>query len=240
MSSSITHPPLRAGVFELPAWKSFLCAGCAILLALLFLVSGIWKITDPFGAAVRMNQAKIPAVLSIPAAVGFGVAETFAAVLLLVPRFRRWGALLTGGLLVAFMIYIGINYNALRGEECSCFPWVKRAVGPGFFIGDGVMLVMALLAGLWARPAQGMRGAAAVLGAVAVFAGVSYGANVVRQTGIEAPASIQLTNGQTLDLQHGRIFLYFFDPECSHCEAAAKDMSTYKWDPTVKLVGIPN
>ena len=72
-----------------------------------------------------------------------GVAETIAGVLLLVPRLRRWGAMLSGALLIIFVVYFGINYNALRGQDCSCFPWLKRAVGPGFFIGDGAMLALA-------------------------------------------------------------------------------------------------
>ena len=113
----------------------------AVLLAALFLIAGVWKITEPFDAASRMVQAKIPADLGLTAAIGFGIAETFSAVLLLIPRFRRWGAWLTGLLLVAFMLYIGYYYNVLRGAECSCFPWLKRAVGPGFFVFDGAMLV---------------------------------------------------------------------------------------------------
>src|SRR5215470_18993525 len=108
---------------ELPPWKMAIGWISAIVIALLFLSSGIWKITDVPGWAVRVTQARVPASLSLPAAIGFGIAETFAAVLLLVPRFRRWGAWLGGTLLVAFMIFIGINYNALRGAECSCFPW---------------------------------------------------------------------------------------------------------------------
>jgi hypothetical protein len=36
-------------------------------------------------------------------------------------------------------------------------------------------------------------------------------------------------------LQNGRIFLYFYDPQCSHCEAAAKTMSKFNWKDTVKI-----
>ena len=56
-----------------------------------------------------------------------------AAVFILVPRFRRWGALLIG-----FCCwrsgYFAINYGTLRGADCSCFPWIKRMVGPEFFL----------------------------------------------------------------------------------------------------------
>jgi hypothetical protein len=184
-----------------------------------------------------MVQAKVPGNLGLPAALSFGIAETFAAVLLLVPRFRRWGAWLTGGLLIAFMIYIGYHYQALRGEECSCFPWVKRAVGPGFFIADGLMLALALCAGYWARPSGSMRSAAIVLGAVAVFALASLGVAYSRQSGAKAPDTIAV-DGQPFSLQTGRHFIYFFDPECSHCYQAAKAMATYQWKNTT-IIGVP-
>src|SRR5438309_9046040 len=159
----------------------------AILIAAVFLVAGLWKLTDPTGAAVRLAQARVPESLSLAAAIGLGTAETFAGVLLLVPRFRRWGSVIGSLLLVAFMVFIAIHYNELRGAECSCFPWVKRAVGPGFFIGDGIMLALSIAAGVWARHSNGVRPALVILGAVTVFAVVSYGVNLTRHTGTKAP-----------------------------------------------------
>ncbi|HUD99075.1 MAG TPA: DoxX family protein [Bryobacteraceae bacterium] len=218
-------------------WKSTLSWIGAILLALVFLVSGLWKLTDASGAAVRMAQARVPQSLSLAAAIGFGIAETFAAVLLLVPRFRRWGAWLGGALLVAFMIFIGVNYNALRGAECSCFPWVKRAVGPGFFIGDGIMLALAAVAGIWARRAQNLRAAITVLGAIALFAAGSFGVAAMRQTGTKAPDTVTV-NGQPYSLQEGKILIFYFDPECLHCLDAAKRMSHFNWGNT-RVVAVP-
>jgi hypothetical protein len=140
-------------------------------------------------------------------------------------------------LLVAFLIYIGIHYNALRGEECSCFPWLKRAVGPGFFIGDGLMLALALCAGLWSRRPESLRSAVVVLGAVTVFAMASYGVAAVRQTGTKAPEST-LVDGKPYSLEQGKILLFFFNPQCMHCYDAAKRMSQLSWGDT-KLVAIP-
>ena len=88
--------------------------------------------------------------------------------------------MLSGALLVVFVAYFGLNYNALRGQDCSCFPWLKRAVGPGFFIGDGAMLALAVAAGAWARRAKGFRTVALIAGAVSVFAVVSYGVDIAR------------------------------------------------------------
>jgi len=157
MDDSMAQRRDALGSLELPGWKATLNWIAAVLTAMIFIVSGLWKITDPIGAAVRLSQARLPESISLPATIVLGIAETVAAVLVLVPRFRKWGAWLASALLVAFMIYIGVNYNALHGEECNCFPLIKRAVGPGFFIGDGIMLLLAFVAGYWARPAEGKR-----------------------------------------------------------------------------------
>jgi uncharacterized membrane protein YphA (DoxX/SURF4 family) len=233
----MAQPHQEFGALELPGWKTALSWVAAALLALLFLVSGLWKITDVQGAAMRMAQAKVPESLSQAAALLVGIAETVGGVLILVPRFRRWGAMLTGFLLLAFMIYIGIHYNALRGEECSCFPWLKRAVGPGFFIGDGVMLLGAACAYLWSKRPGSLRSAVIVLGAVSVFALVSYGVAEVRQTGTKAPDTA-VVDGKPYSLQHGKILLFFYDPQCMHCFDAARRMSKYSWGDT-KVLGVP-
>jgi uncharacterized membrane protein YphA (DoxX/SURF4 family) len=233
----MAQPREALAEMALPGWKTAASWVGAVLLALVFLVSGLWKLTDAPGAAVRMAQALVPQSLSLAGAIGFGIAETLAALLLLVPRFRRWGAWLGGALLVAFMIFIGIHYNELRGAECSCFPWVKRAVGPPFFIGDGLMLALAVIAGVWARPAQGLRQALAVLGAVALFAAASYGIGAMRQTGVKAPDTVTV-NGKPYSLQEGKILIFYFDPECLHCLDAAKRMSKLNWGDT-RIVAVP-
>jgi uncharacterized membrane protein YphA (DoxX/SURF4 family) len=241
MDHSMAHPDVPAPSLLRPLepalWQTYLGGISAVLLALLFLVAGLWKITDPMGTAVKMTQALLPAALSLPIAIAAGITETFAGVLLIVPRFRRWGAWLSGLMLVAFLLYFAVNYNALKGADCSCFPWLKRAVGPGFFIGDGIMLVMAVIGGWFARKSAGTRPAVLILGAVTVFALASYGFNAVRNMGLQAPASVTV-NGQTYSLQSGRILVYFFDPQCSHCWQAAEGMAKLNWKET-KLLGVP-
>ena len=222
---------------ELPHWKNVASGLCGILLGLLFIVAGVWKITDPFGASVRLTNALIPHALSLPAAVTLGIAETFAGVLLLIPRFRKLGAWITGALLIAFMIYVGIFYSRLQGAECSCFPWLKRAIGPGFFVFDGIMLLLAAGAARWSLPLQSRRIAAIVFGAVTVFALVSFGMAATRLTGAKAPDSINV-NGQPFSLKEGKALVYFFDPECMHCDEAARRMAKHNWQ-NVKLVAVP-
>ena len=227
----------RATSIERPGWKTALGWICALLLALLFLVSGVWKLTDPQSAAMRMAQVKIPESLSLAAALLVGIAETLAGALVVVPRFRRWGALLAAFLLVAFMIYVGLEYSALQGDDCSCFPWVKRAVGPMFFIGDAVMLLMAVAAAVWSRRPAGLRGAVLALGAIVVFALASYGVNAVTATGTRAPATIQVS-GKPYSLERGKVFLFFFHPECMHCFEAARRMSQLHWGAS-RVVAVP-
>lgn len=237
MDDTVPHSSPLGEWLEKPAWKSIVCLICAYGLAVIMLVAGVWKITDPIGTAARVNQALVPAALSLPAALALGISETFAGVLLLVPRFRRWGAWLSGLLLIAFLVYMGVQYDRLVGEECNCFPWIKRAVGPGFIIGDLVFLLMAVGAAVWSSPSRNMRSAALVLAAVCVFSGVSYGVAVTQQTGAEVNYSIE-ANGKTVPLSQGRVLLYFFDPECSTCLWVAQDMAGFSWT-DVQLVAIP-
>src|ERR1700749_773706 len=70
-------------------WKSAANWTAALLISAVFLLAGLWKITDPAGAAARLAQAKVPEALSIPAPVLLGTLETFTGILLLFPRFRR-------------------------------------------------------------------------------------------------------------------------------------------------------
>ncbi len=197
-----------------------------------------------------MAQARVPQSLSLAGAIGFGIAETFTALLLLAPRFRRWGAWLGGAMLIAFIVFIGVNYHALSGKDCSCFPspggvWgtvleslgLAGVVGPAFFIRDGVMLALAVLAGVWVRRTGGLRTALAILGAVVLIAAGAYGVTVMRQTGTKAPDTVTV-NGKPYSLQEGQILIFYFDPECLHCLDAAKRMSKLNWGDT-RIVAVP-
>jgi len=239
--SDSTADPAELGLHpaggELPMWEKATGSAAAILLAIIFFGSGCWKLTDPFQWAQALTEFRVPADLSLPLTIAIGMGETFSAVLILVPRFRRWGSWLIVLLLVSFMLYIGANYTSLVGKDCSCFPLVKRTIGPGLFIGDAVMLLMAAAAGWWARRSENLRAALVVLGAVVVFAGVSFGVNYTRQGGLKAPASITV-DGKPYSLGQGDIFLFFYDPECMHCDAAARRMSKLNWKST-KVIAIP-
>ncbi|MBK5293710.1 MAG: hypothetical protein JJE04_18785, partial [Acidobacteriia bacterium] len=89
----------------------------------------------------------------------------------------------------------------------------------------------------WTSPSHSHRGAGLVLAAILVFTAASYGITIAQQSGIQAPDAVTV-DGKTYSLQQGRIFLYFFDPACSHCFDAAKQMSTYTWK-DAKVIAIP-
>lgn len=237
MNDSMAQPRHGLAPLELSGWKNVMSWIAAFLLACLFLVSGLWKITDSPAAAVRMVQAHVPESLSLWAALAFGIAETVSGVLILVPRFRRWGAVLASLLLVVFLLYFAFNYSTLRGADCSCFPWVKRVVSPAFFAADGLMLLLAVLAGVWSPPPHSLRSALLILGAVLVFALVSYGVEVTRMSGTRAPATITVA-GRPYSLQSGKIFLFFFDPQCRACFDASQRMAQLHWNDT-RIVAVP-
>lgn len=232
----MAQPRWNAGV-DLPAWKTAVAVTCAVLLGVMWIVAGGWKLTGPFDWAIKLSQFKVPGWFAVPGTIVLGISEMLAGVLLFIPRFRRWGAILSAALLVVFMGYIGLFYEELRGADCSCFPMVKRAVGPAFFVGDGVMLLMCLLAGWWSRQSQGLKTAGMILGALVVFAGMSYGVALTQQSGTKAPEFITVDGKQTA-LSAGRYFIYFFDPECMHCDEAARRMAKWNWRDT-KVVGVP-
>ncbi len=184
-----------------------------------------------------MTNLKLPQAISIPFAVGLGTVETFTGLLFLIPGYRKWASWLGIFLLAAFMAYIGFFYNDLRGADCSCFPWVKRAVGPAFFVEDGIMMLLAVVAGLWTTATRRLRLPAVVLGITAVFALVSFGVASARQTGTKAPDTITV-NGQPYAIGTGKVFIYFYDPECMHCLDAGERMAKLDWGST-KFVGQP-
>jgi len=228
---------LSSAGIDFPAWKKAIGGTAAMLLAIVFFASGCWKLTDPSQWSQVLSEFRVPSNLALPFTLALGIGETFSAVLILVPRFRKWGSALIALMLILFMAYIALNYSTLAGKDCSCFPLVKRSIGPGFFVGDMVMVLMAGLAGAWVRKSENIRAALVVLGAVLVFAGVAFGVNAARQGGLKAPAYIEV-DGKPFSLTQGEVFLFFYDPECMHCDAAARRMAKLNWKNT-KVIAIP-
>jgi uncharacterized membrane protein YphA (DoxX/SURF4 family) len=235
--SDVAARPYRY-VTRRAGWQIALNWTAAILMAAVFLVAGVWKATDPARVAVMLTQLKVPQSLSLSLSICLAIGETFTGILLLLPRFRKWGSIAASVLLLAFMVYIGWNYAALRGADCSCFPWLKRTVGPGFFVGDAVMLALAVVAGLYTPFTSSLKTAAAVLGIVTVLVLGSWGFASTRHTGVKAPDSITLEGGKKISLAEGKVFIYFFNPQCMHCLDAGKKLSALDFGDT-RFIGVP-
>jgi uncharacterized membrane protein YphA (DoxX/SURF4 family) len=219
--------------------KRTAAAVAAVLLAIVFLVSGGWKVLQPYQTGELLEQAQVPAGLGTAGAAGLGTIELLAAFLLLTPRYRRWGGLLGSALLVFFIAWIGFYYPKLVGHECSCFPIIKRTVGPGFFISDAIMLLLGIVAWIWSPVVRvrNFRGPGIALATLALLAGVNVGVQARTRIHAQVPNPV-VVDGKPADLTSGKVFLFFFDPYCSHCNAAAQFMSKLHWDHT-RIVAIP-
>ncbi len=223
---------------DLPAWKTVVGHVAAISVAIIFLATGIAKMVVPFLVQTMFEQLLVPVWGSMPLVILLGIAETLGGILVLIPRYRRWGAWLIALMLVAFMGYIGLRYQALVGRDCSCFPWLKRTVTPALFVEDGAMLLAAVIAGWFSRKTTSLRFPVIALVGISAFSAASFGYNTMHQSGIQVPETITV-DGQPYNIHQGHIFLFFYDPSCSHCEEAARHMSTYGWKKDVTVIGLP-
>jgi hypothetical protein len=237
MGDTVVAAAGSAPRFETASWKRRASMVCGVLLALVFLVSGGWKMLSPLKSGELLEQAQVPSGLGVLGAAALAVLELLAAFLLFMPRYRRWGGVLGSALLVFFIGWIAYFYPVLVGRECSCFPIVKRTVGPGFFVGDAVMLILGIGALAWSRPARGWKIPTIALTVLVIAAGASVFANASAQQNAQVPVPV-VVDGKPQNLAVGNVFLFFYDPSCMHCDAASKFMSTLNWGDT-RVVAIP-
>lgn len=222
---------------KLSGWQSAVGWTAAILMAVLWLVAGLYKLSDVGGFQVKLNQLLVPAGLTLPATLAVASGELFAGILLLRPAWRRLGGLFSTILLLVFMAYVGINYEPLRGADCSCFPWIERAVGPLFFWSDAAMVAVSLLASWFAPKMAAFRQMKGLVIGIAVLAVAALGWDKLGpQPGAEVPATIQVAE-QEYDLRQGRKLLYFFNPTCLHCLDVGIALSKYEFE--ADFIGVP-
>ncbi len=218
-------------------WKNWVGLVAACGMALLWFTAGFWKLSDISGWQLKLTQLLVPLQLSLVGTLAVATTEVAAGVLLLRPSWRRWGGWLSAVLLIGFMAYMGLNYEALQGEDCSCFPWLERAVGPAFFWSDAAMLTASLLAVRFSDPPKDLRNAGIAVMAIVAFAGVMLGVDRLGSNpGGEMQATITAA-GEPYNLGEGRVFLFFFNPSCMHCLHAGQTMSKYTWQ--ADFVGLP-
>ena len=233
-----TTATLGESSLAMPAWKNIVSHVAAVSVAIIFLATGIAKMAVPYQVQTMFEQLLVPVWASMPLVIVLAIGEALGGLLVLMPRYRRLGAWLIVAMLVAFMAYIGVRYQSLVGRDCSCFPWLKRAVTPALFVEDGAMLAAALVAAWFSRKPSSLRFPMIALVAISVLAGASLGYNTMHQSGIQVPETITV-EGKPFNIRQGHIFLFFYDPHCSHCEAAAQHMSTYGWKKDVTVIALP-
>ncbi len=158
---------------------------CRLLLALVFAVAGIAKLADREGARAAAAEFGLGWRLAGPVSFVVPVLELGVAVALLPGVSAPWAAAAAAGLLVAFVLAIGVNLARGRRPDCHCFGQLHSAPAGPAALGRNV--VLGAVAGLVAVAGFRDPGPSAVgwlsgVGAV-VIAGFAVGAVVVALLG---------------------------------------------------------
>ena len=214
-----------------------IAAVCAILLGIIFLVSGGWKMLEPLKTGSLLEEAQVPGGWGAIGAATLGTLEVFTAFLLFTPRYRKWGGLLGSALLIFFIGWIAVYYHVLVGRECNCFPLIKRAVNPMFFVGDGIMLLLGIAAWLWSAPVKSSKLPVIILVVLAALAGGNFAWSESKIVHAHIPNPV-IVDGKPANLSKGKVLIFFYDPSCMHCDAAARFMAHFNWQNT-RVVAIP-
>ena len=115
-----------------------------LVLAAVFLVSGISKLFDLAGAQAAMRSFGVPESMTRSGGILLPIVEIVIAVLLVPVATAKWGALLALVLLILFIA--GVSYNLSRGRkfECPCFGQLTRSeIGPSTLVRNVILAVLA-------------------------------------------------------------------------------------------------
>ncbi|MCC7022569.1 MAG: TlpA family protein disulfide reductase [Thermomicrobiales bacterium] len=115
-----------------------------LILAVVFVVSGVAKLLDLSGAQAAMRSFGVPESMTRAAGIALPIAEIVIALLLIPAASAIWGGLLAFLLLLAFVAAIGYNLSKGRKFECHCFGQLSRSeIGPQTLIRNAVLAVIA-------------------------------------------------------------------------------------------------
>ena len=217
----------------------------AIALAAIFGATGVMKLYSPAVAGIGLVQSGVPSAFGLPAAVILGSVELFAAVLLLLPAYRRTGAVLTAVLTGLFIAYMAARYTQLKGVECGCLPGWYREVGVRFFVEDGLMLAGAIglavlsppvrAAGRWFRtPALLLLGVLVAGSASAVLEPVLAQENTLTMRVMDR-------DGRVAEMplsSRSYTVLYFYNPTCLTCRKVSRELAGLRL--TAPLIVLPD
>jgi uncharacterized membrane protein YphA (DoxX/SURF4 family) len=94
-----------------------------VVLAAVFAVAAIAKLTDMAGTRRAVQAFRLPAATAI----ALPIVELATAALLLWPASAWWGALLAVALLILFEFTISSSLRRGRAPECHCFGQLRAA-----------------------------------------------------------------------------------------------------------------
>ena len=115
-----------------------------LVLAAVFVVSGISKLFDLSGSQAAMRSFGVPESMTRAGGIVLPIVEILIAILLIPAASAAWGALLALALLVVFII--GVGYNLARGRkfDCHCFGQLTTSeIGPSTLIRNVALAVIA-------------------------------------------------------------------------------------------------
>ena len=115
-----------------------------LILAAVFVVSGVSKLFDLSGSQSAMRAFGVPERFTRAGGIALPIAEIVIAVLLIPVSTARWGALLALILLAVFIA--GISYSLSRGRkfDCHCFGQLTSSeIGPTTLIRNAALAVLA-------------------------------------------------------------------------------------------------
>jgi peroxiredoxin/uncharacterized membrane protein YphA (DoxX/SURF4 family) len=98
-----------------------------LLLAVVFILAGVAKLSDLKGSRKAITDFGLPAVLASPLALLLPLAELGVGTALIPASSAWWGALGALGLLLLFVVGISINLARGRKPDCHCFGQLHSA-----------------------------------------------------------------------------------------------------------------
>ena len=115
-----------------------------LILAAVFVVSGISKLFDLSGSQAAMRSFGVPERMTRAGGILLPVAELIIAVLLIPAATAAWGALLALVLLIVFVVSIGYSLSRGRKFDCHCFGQLTTSeIGPSTLSRNAVLAVLA-------------------------------------------------------------------------------------------------
>jgi peroxiredoxin/uncharacterized membrane protein YphA (DoxX/SURF4 family) len=115
-----------------------------LILAAVFVVSGVSKLFDLSGSQSAMRSFGVPERFTRAGGIALPIAEIVIAVLLIPAATAQWGALLALILLAVFVA--GISYSLSRGRkfDCHCFGQLTTSeIGPSTLVRNAALAVLA-------------------------------------------------------------------------------------------------